>query len=167
MIRKLSLFILASILFTFVSGPLATAQQEQFKPLSPAQKKKLTKFCPPINMLHKDTEGRWVGPNGWASFRSSPFVKKIGYFLGAQFQGAASVGEIICLYRGLDQQSFPVVLNRGNLAIRPEGKHWKLDPSKTYIICTRPSTTDCGFIPRVDVMKLNRTNVYDKLKKLK
>jgi hypothetical protein len=156
-----------SIIITMLCCLNAYSKPIQLKQLTSIEKTKLTQYCPAIKTLYKDKDGKWKAPHGWSSFRDAPFVNVIGSFAGAQFQGAATIGQMICLYRGTDQQSFPVVLGRGNLVLRPEKKLWKLDKSGAYLICAHHNRKKCGFIAKKDVELMNRTNVYQDLSSIK
>jgi hypothetical protein len=117
-------------------------------------------YCPKQTELYKK-EMFWYGPNSWRDYSAS-FVNTINNFSGAQWVGV-NVGKIICLYKGVEENNFPVAIERDNLMKKPEGEHWKPDPSG-YQICTSDNVMDCPFLPQE--VKSNE-NVYDFLKDIK
>lgn len=119
-----------------------------------------TLYCPKQSELYKK-EMFWYGPNTWRDYSAS-FVKTINNFAGAQWVGV-NVGKIICLYKGVEASDFPVALERDNLMKKPEGEHWKTDPSG-YQICKSDNVMDCPFLPQET--KSNE-NVYDFLSDIK
>lgn len=119
-----------------------------------------TLYCPKQSELYKE-EMFWHGPNTWRDYSAS-FVKNINNFAGAQWVGV-NVGKIICLYKGLEENNFPIALERDNLMKKPEGENWKSDASG-YKKCKSDSIMDCPFVPQE--VKANE-NVYDFLSGIK
>lgn len=117
-------------------------------------------YCPQSTELYKK-EMFWYGPNSWRDYSAS-FVKTINNFAGAQWVGV-NVGKVICLYKGVEENNFPVAIERDNLMKKPEGENWKSDPSG-YQICKSTNVLDCAFSPQE--VKSNE-NVYDFLKDIK
>ena len=119
-----------------------------------------TLYCPKQSELYKK-EMFWHGPNTWRDYSAS-FVKNINNFAGAQWVGV-NVGKVICLYKGVEENNFPVALERDNLMKKPEGENWKSDASG-YKICKSDNILDCPFVPQE--VKSNE-NVYDFLSNIK
>jgi hypothetical protein len=117
-------------------------------------------YCPQQTELYKK-EMFWYGPNSWRDYSAS-FVKTINNFSGAQWVGV-NVGKIICLYKGVGEDNFPVAIERDNLMKKPDGEHWKSDPSG-YQICKSDNMMDCPFSPQ-EIQ--SNEEVYDFLKDIK
>jgi hypothetical protein len=147
---------------------LASAVGGQFSVLSlrPEKRQKLSRFCPKATKMYKSEEGEWKATGGWRSERMS-FVNHIYHFVGSQWQGV-DLGTIICMYQG-EKGTFPIVLHRDNLALRPDGMvSWKLDKSGARFTCAQTDVRKCPFIYRSDVIKhKGRKNVYEDIGKIK
>lgn len=127
---------------------------------NPSTNQEANLYCPKQTELYKKDQF-WYGPNSWRDYSPS-FADHVSNFAGAQWVGV-NVGKIICLYKGLEVNDFPIALERDNLMKKPDGEHWKADPSG-YQICKSDNISDCPFSPQED--KANQ-NIYDFLKDIK
>ena len=117
-------------------------------------------YCPRQSELFKKDQF-WYGPNSWRDYSPS-FASHINNFAGAQWVGV-NIGKIICLYKGLEVNDFPIAVERDNLMKKPVGTNWKADVSG-YQICKSDRVEDCPFFP--ETAKSNE-NIYDFLKEMK
>lgn len=99
-------------------------------------------FCPKPSALVRKGQ-LWEAPGGWRSYTAS-FVKNIAGFGGAQWIGIR-VGKIICLYKGKVADTFPVTLERDNLAHSPEDFRWGKDLGG-YKNCHSSDVEQCPFL---------------------
>ena len=106
-------------------------------------------YCPLPTELYQENLF-WKAPYGWRDYSTS-FAKAIKGFIGAQWIGV-NLGKIICLYNGLEdngleENDFPIALERDVLIQKPQGQHWKLKPNG-YEVCDSDNTMDCLFLPQ-------------------
>ena len=123
----------------------------------------ITVYCPDAASLVKDPKKlTWATPdNQWQSFDIS-FEKKLTQFIGAQWHGVG-LGQIFCLYRGEDKDSFPVLLAFHALALVPRSDSWGTDMGG-YRNCTTDKQSECGFEVRT---RPQQVDIYDQALKLK
>lgn len=110
-------------------------------------------YCPEIDRIIKK-ELFWGSSGGWRSYAQS-FVKELETFVGAQWVGI-KVGKMLCIYRGSEGMTFPVILQNSKLTAMP--KREKLPKSEKYnqwgsytngyVNCNSVSVYDCPFIGR-------------------
>ena len=141
----------------------------EFKKLSPEDKLKLAKSCPAPENLARDKIGRWVSKDKqWKSNSNASFLTKITHFTAARFQGAANIGDIICIYRG-DGNDFPIVLSNNALIMRPDTPGWTYGrKTQSFMICKK-SLVSCSFIYTKDALVTEKKpkNIYKSLKQIK
>ena len=119
-------------------------------------------ICPSVDQLVK--EGLiWSGPEGWKSTDDS-FIDKIENFMGAQWIGI-NLGHIVCFYRGTEEYTFPVTLERSNLLVpKPAGENWGKDQGG-YTICSSKDPKKCAFY--IEQTKEKGQSPAEQLKKFK
>jgi hypothetical protein len=144
----------------------AVGGQFSVQSIRPEKRQQLSRYCPSPKSMYKSNKSEWVAPGGWKSEKMS-FVNHIYHFVGSQWQGV-DLGTVICLYQG-EKGTFPIVLHRDNLALRPDGlATWKLDKSGARFTCNQKDVRQCPFIYRADIVKhRGRKNLYDEIGKLK
>ena len=112
-------------------------------------------MCPPAAALVLNQRTHmWSAVGGWKSYQQS-FVQQVEEFLGAQWSGI-NVGEVLCIYRGKDEHTFPVTLAFSHLTNQPTGHSWSKDlggyrkcqPTQGGELASRHS---CAFYVRVAV----------------
>lgn len=119
-------------------------------------------FCPTIDKLQKDPEKlTWSAPGGWQSFELS-FVDKITRFSGAQWRGT-NVGQIFCVYRGVENTAFPILLAYSIIALEPNGGKWSQNLGG-YKNCESSQAIDCPFSIR---LRPEEEDLYQQAEKLK
>lgn len=122
----------------------------------------LTVYCPPISALTKDPLTKtWAAPGGFKSYDLS-FVDSITGFLGAQWQGA-SVGQVTCVYTGLPEKSFNVLLVSNVMSFEPSTLSWGKNMGG-YRNCLSRRRNQCPFTVAV---KPKQDDIYQEIEKLK
>jgi len=113
-----------------------------------------TLYCPPIETLVKDTlTNTWyVGQKGReasSEYKSDAqsFVSQIDHFVGVQWAGI-EIGQIACVYAGVEADTFPVILYYNKLVMQPKGGLWGKDLGG-HMNCKSSSRNDCPYQPRV------------------
>ncbi|MFT3741299.1 MAG: T4SS-associated protein EirA [Gammaproteobacteria bacterium] len=139
---KISLILLASI----VAENTVFAQINQAPPapsiVNFANTKTLQDLCPPLEALTKNRDNTWSAPGGWKS-NSPSFINTLDQFIGAQWTGIV-VGKINCQYTRKGKNLFPVVLQRPNLTLSPDGGRWTQDLGG-YKNCESNDVRQCRF----------------------
>lgn len=124
-----------------------------------------TLFCPAADQLKKDalTQAWHAGPEYKSDTQS--FVNHIDRFVGARWSGI-EVGQIACVYAGVEEGSFPVMLYYNKLVMQPERGLWGKDQGG-YSDCKAVDPKDCPYQPRIkkevhdiyqDVLNISKTN---------
>lgn len=106
----------------------------------------------------------WGAPNGWRSFSQS-FVNEIKGFAEAQWHGI-NVGKMMCVYVGMAERSFPVVLQNDLLTQMPTTLSWGI-LIQGVVKCKSNDTEQCPFFHtkrEVDMEKVYRELDFKKKK---
>ena len=119
------------------------------------------RLCPPISALKKTAKLNWVAKGGWKSYDLS-FVHKVGEFLGAQWNGS-TVGQITCVYSGVQAKSFPILLVYNTLAVEPRGGKWSKNLGG-YRNCKARKQKQCAFTV---LLKPKSENIYNEALQLR
>jgi hypothetical protein len=119
-------------------------------------------YCPKITDL-KQTNMKWHAETivKWNEAEES-FVTQITSFKGAQWQGI-KVGQISCIYKGADSNTFPVVLQNNHMFKQPQHQNW-IKSDNTYN-CLDGQVENCPLYPYMG--KKAPSNLYDMLDSLK
>ena len=113
-------------------------------------------YCPPVSAIKQNPVKRtWYAHTRagfWKSYHLS-FATDLTQYVGAQWVGE-NVGQIFCVYKSqqkyqLDgqpsvQETVPVVLVFGTLALAPKGGKWK-NPSQGVFSCQNLKQKNCPF----------------------
>ena len=103
----------------------------------------------------------WKDKLGFKSYNQS-FANALKFFIGAQWTGA-NVGQITCIYKGDDENTFPVLLIYHTLALEPKGANWGSNMGG-YRNCAAKQQKNCPFIIR---LKPKQQDIYQEAEKLK
>lgn len=119
-------------------------------------------YCPEISDIQQ-TNMKWHADTDvlWTEAEES-FVTELASFVGAQWQGI-KVGQISCIYKGADSNTFPVVLQNNHMFKQPSDPNW-IQSGKTYN-CLNDKVENCPLLPYME--KKAPTNLYDMLDSLK
>ena len=119
-------------------------------------------YCPKISEL-KQTNMKWHAETqvNWKEAEES-FVTEIASFEGAQWQGIR-VGEVSCIYKGSDSNTFPIVLQNNHMFEQPTHANW-IRSGSTYN-CLNSEVENCPLFPHME--KKRPSNLYDMLDSLK
>ena len=120
-------------------------------------------YCPkPEELVRK---GLWWGLGGnWKSYSQS-FVKKLTTFVSVQWVGI-KVGNVICVYTGPGELSFPVQIQYGLLIDEPVGGLWQKNLGG-YKNCFSSNIYDCPFKKMAKPQPVNIGKELEDLKKTK
>ena len=119
-------------------------------------------LCPLTSELIKDPDTqRWSTANGWKSYDDS-FSTKLTHFYGAQWNGAG-IGQVFCLYKDDNPESFYVLLAYHTLALEPQSHNWSaLEGNKRN--CVNSQQQQCPFYVKLPTKK---PDFYDDIKSLR
>lgn len=118
-------------------------------------------YCPKTTDL-KQTNLKWNAETEIKWQAESSFVTKIASFEGAQWQGI-KVGQISCIYKGADNNTFPVALQSNHIFTQPESQNW-IKSGNSYN-CLDNNVENCPLYPHME--KPPPSNLYDMLHELK
>ena len=121
--------------------------------------------CPAISALTKDPVNMtWhTKDNQFKSYNKS-FASGLKEFIGAQWVGT-NVGQVFCVYKGIESDTFPVLLSFHTLTLEPhEGDgQWGKDQGG-FRNCASKAQSDCMFMMRVKPVE---TDIYKEAEKLR
>ncbi len=118
----------------------------------------LQDLCPPAESLKKNPDTTWSAAGGWKS-NSPSLTNAVSHFTGAQWIGI-NVGEVICMYsQNNSQNRFPIVLQRHNVIISPDGGNWTADKGG-HKDCHSNDIRQCRFF---SVQKVKPKDIYEDL----
>lgn len=154
MINLLKILIILTVIFTSVAwATMVNSNKKKVKNIF---------FCPDAHLLKKDPKAlTWSAPGGWKSYEIS-FASNIKKFIGAQWNGAR-VGQITCVYQGLEASSFPVLLVFHTLTLEPNNGKWSKNLGG-YRNCISTQQKDCPFQMQ---LKPKSGNIYQEAEELK
>jgi len=138
----------ADVNATLQPTQLASPQQQQNTAAATAQTNK-PRYCPLAKELERQNMSWEIG-KVWKSYGES-FVSKIDGFVGAQWVGI-KVGKIICLYKGENNNDFPVALEqvKSRIILEPSGTHWSALVNN-HKFCKSGNVFDCPYYVQVEV----------------
>ncbi len=125
----------------------------------------LTRYCPPVNKLYKNTQNQWGSQDGnFRDFEIS-LANQLDQFVGAQWQGA-NLGYVTCVYRPHDPNVFFVTLLFNQLTYEPntDKTAWTKDQKGSWFNCHSTHPSDCPFLIRPQP---KQGNIYDEAARLK
>ena len=128
-------------------------------------------YCPSFLSLKLNKAQRWYVKPFWTSYNQS-FYNKLSSFLGAEWAGTKDgrIGQMMCLYEGVNHDDFPVVLHYETMTYMPAKDpafkavkntfvNWKPSSSssfsskqegESYVLeCYSKDPDDCPFYPRI------------------